>query len=304
MAPATCLSPGRRRASCLSPLGLACRVCALSLVHSGDEATCPRCGWHLARHHGIWRVPGDGAPAGFTASRREHLADIASRHFWFPPRRRLLATRLDLFCQPFSSAIELGCGTGDFLPELSRRAGRVLGVDGYVDSLETARHSCPRAELLAADLDRGLPLAPAQFDLAVALDVLEHVAADTLLEEIRRVTLPRATLLLAVPALPALWSALDDAARHRLRYRRRTLEPCLAAHGFSLLSTTYYQMILLPLVFVARRLGGGALARFERRPPAVVGRVLGAINDFEVRSFGRWSLPWGSSLVATAVRTG
>lgn len=286
----------------MSAVNLACRDCALPLVRTADAARCPRCGARLERRDGICWVAGDGPPAGFTAARRDHLALLAARHFWFPPRRRLLARRLDLTGRSFERALELGCGTGDFLPELARRAPIVAGVDGYRESLAAARRACPRAELFAADLERGLPLAAAQFDLVVALDVLEHVDPEIALAEIRRLTPPGALLLLAVPALPALWSDLDRAAGHRQRYRRRTLEPRLAAHGFRLAATTHYQFLLLPLVYLSRRLGGATLARVERRPPAPIARLLGAINAVEVACFGGRSLPWGSSLVATAER--
>jgi SAM-dependent methyltransferase len=281
---------------------LACRRCARPLAVSDDGAACPGCGARVARSGGIWRVVGDGAPGGFARERRQHLAEISARHFWFPPRRRLLGRRLDLCGRGFARALELGCGTGDFLPELARRAGEVVGVDGYPESLAAARAVCPRAELLAADLERGLPLAAGQFDLVVALDVLEHVDSEIVLEEVRRLAAPAAVLLVAVPALPSLWSELDRAAGHRQRYRRADLAARLAAHGFRLVAATHYQMLLLPLVYLSRRLGGARFAGVERRPPAALGRLLGAVNHLEVACFGARDLPWGSSLIATAER--
>jgi len=281
---------------------LACRRCARPLAAGADVAACQRCGERIEKVDGIWRAAGDGTPAGFGPDRVEHLAELSPRHFWFPPRRRLLARRLDLCGRRFVRALELGCGAGEFLPELALRAQDVVGTDGWNGLLERARNRCPAAELLAADLERGLPLAAGQFDLLVALDVLEHVDEEAALAEIRRLAAPGAILLVSVPALPALWSDLDRAAGHRRRYRRRELAERLEAHGFALLAATHYQMLLLPLVLLTRRLGRRPLVGLERRPPAALGCLLGAVNRFEVACLGARELPWGSSLIATAER--
>jgi SAM-dependent methyltransferase len=282
----------------------ACRQCARELEPANGRAHCEHCGLLLVLEDDIWRAMGDGEPAGFSPARREHLAALLPSHFWFPPRHRLLCRRIDLVGQGFRSALELGCGTGTFLPELARRAAAVAGVDGYSASLREARRRCPQAELLAADLDLGLPLAPGQFDLVVSFDVLEHVEPGPLLDEIHRLCADRALLVLAVPAGRALWSRLDEDAGHRRRYDRRALEIELTQSGFRLLSTTHYQMLLLPLAFVARRFAGRRAHRIERHPPPLLGRILGAVNAFEVSRFGSRRLPWGMSLIATAQRTG
>lgn len=279
---------------------LACRTCRVELVAEAEAARCPRCGARVERRDGIWRTGDAGAPAGFARERRDHLAELAARHFWFPPRRRLLARRLDLLGRRFAAALELGCGTGGFLGELAARADEVTGVDAWVASLEAARTVAPGTELIAADLELGVPLADGRFDLIVALDVLEHVDGDLLLAEIRRLAARDARLLIAVPAGPGLWSALDEAAGHRRRFDRAALGRLLAAHGCERVRTTHYQMLLWPLVYLSRRLAPRRLHRLERRPPAWLGRALGAVNAAEVGLFGRRSLPFGSSLVATA----
>jgi hypothetical protein len=69
---------------------------------------------------------------------------------------------------------------------------------------------------------------------------------------------------------------------------------------FQLLYRTYYQFLLFPLVWLARRLRLSVDWKLERQPPAVVSSLLQSINDAEVTWFqGKWLL-WGSSLVAIA----
>jgi SAM-dependent methyltransferase len=74
------------------------------------------------------------------------------------------------------SVIDLGCGTGAWLAEFKRHGVRdILGVDGpHVDPAGLVIHP---EQFLAADLT--LPLAlHAQFDLAMSLEVAEHLSAD------------------------------------------------------------------------------------------------------------------------------
>jgi hypothetical protein len=132
------------------------------------------------------------------------------------------------------------------------------------------------------------------------LDVHHHVDGDRLLGEIRRLAKGDAGLLIAVPAGPRLWSAVDEAAGHRRRFDRTALGRLLETHGCERIRTTHYQMLLWPLVFLSRRLAPSRLHGLERRPPAWIGRALGAVNSAEVRLFGARSLPFGSSLVSTA----
>lgn len=252
----------------------------------------------------MWSAP-ELSPPGFRRERRDHLADIEREHFWFPPRRRLLAGLLDRGTSgsgpgAAGRAIELGCGTGGFLPVLAERFGEVVAVEAYGESLAAAApHS--RVVKIQGDVTR-VPLADGQFRLAVALDVLEHVDPDAFLAEAARLVEPGGRLLLSVPALPGLWSELDEAAGHRCRYTRRRLAAELARAGWSLEHWTHYQLALLPLVWLTRR-GPWRRARgTERHPPRLLGRALGAVNSLEVRWFGRRRLPAGSSLVAVGRR--
>lgn len=283
-----------------------CPRCATGLAADGDDLVCPGCGHRLARRGGVvWSDPGF-RPERYAPHRREHLAGLVQDHFWFPPRRRLLTGILDRRVSggPAAAAVELGCGTGEFLPVLAARFGAVTGVDAYGESLAVAAAAVDGStggdvELIQGDATR-VPLAAGRFHLAVALDVLEHVDPDAFLTEAARLVAPGGWLLLAVPALPALWSELDEAAGHRCRYTRRLLAAELARNGWRLVHWTHYQLALLPLVWAVRRSPWRGGRRVERRPPGLVGRLLGAVNEIEVRSLGRFRLPWGSSLVALA----
>ncbi len=279
----------------------ACPRCGLGLEARGDGGGCPGCGWRPVRSGGIWWAAPELRPARFRPERRDHLEALARDHFWFPPRRRLLTGILDrhLDRRAGARAVDLGCGTGGFLPALRERFAGVAAVDAYGESLDAAGQAAPGTVRIQADVSR-VPLAAGQFRLAVALDVLEHVEPAPFLSEAARLVEAAGWLLLSVPALPALWSELDEAAGHRCRYTRRSLAEELTAAGWELVHWTHYQAALLPLVWLVRRSPWGHGRRIERRPPGLLGRTLGAVNELEVRALGGLRLPWGSSLVALA----
>jgi SAM-dependent methyltransferase len=74
------------------------------------------------------------------------------------------------------SVVDVGCGTGAWLAEFARcGANRVLGLDGeYVDR---SRLLIPRERFVATDLDSNwnTPAGEGVFDLAVCLEVGEHL---------------------------------------------------------------------------------------------------------------------------------
>jgi SAM-dependent methyltransferase len=289
--------------SAVPALAWICPGCNGRLEESGSTLACAPCAARIDGRDGIWRAGGGFRPAGFAPERRAHLEALEADHFWFPPRRRLLAALLDRTPAGGGAAIDLGCGTGGFLSVLARRFATVVGVDAYGESLAIARGRAPGAELLEADAT-AVPLAAHQFDLAAALDVLEHGDPDALLGEARRLVRPGGWLLVSVPAFPSLWSELDEAAGHRRRYRRSTLDAELTAAGWRLVDWTHYQMLLFPLVWFGRRFPVRFPRRLERRPPGWLGALLGTVNDLEVALLARRRLPWGSSLLALARREG
>jgi SAM-dependent methyltransferase len=238
-------------------------------------------------------------PAGFAASRRDHLWQLEQGHFWFASRDRLAGRLLRRLRRRTDAAlIELGCGTGRLLASLDLEGLEVLGVEGYAESLERAAARGVTATLLQADVG-ALPVADAQFDLVLAFDVLEHVPSERFLREARRVARAGGRLLLSVPASPRLWSAHDAQAGHRCRYTVRQLRRELRDAGWIPSRHTHYQFILYPAVWASRMRATGVNA-LERRPPRWLDRLLSAINRLEVAALSGVTLPWGSSLFMSA----
>jgi len=108
------------------------------------------------------------------------------------------------------SVLDVGCGEGVLTHEWAQRLGDgpVVGIDLDDPKLraEWARRSRPNLEYRAADAT-ALDFADRQFDLAAAIEVLEHVPEpEATVAEMARVA--RRHLLVSVPREP-LWRALN-----------------------------------------------------------------------------------------------
>lgn len=74
------------------------------------------------------------------------------------------------------SVVDVGCGEGDWLAAFRKAGvGDVLGIDG--DHVDHSRLQIPRHQFQVADLSKPFRLGRV-FDLAVSLEVAEHLPAD------------------------------------------------------------------------------------------------------------------------------
>jgi SAM-dependent methyltransferase len=111
-----------------------------------------------------------------------------------------------------SSVLDVGCGEGVLTVEWAERLGdaRVVGIDLDDPKLraEWEQRKRPNLEFRAEEATR-LSFADGEFDLAAAIEVLEHVPEpEATLAEMARVT--RRHLLVSVPREP-LWRGLNMA---------------------------------------------------------------------------------------------
>lgn len=232
----------------------------------------------------------------FGADRLARIAQLEDSHFWFAGRRALVQRLLDRHLDRRArAALDVGCGTGSFLPVLERYADRVVGIDPLAGA---------RSGPIVAGIAERMPFEEGSFDLAVALDVLEHVDDRAAVGELARVVRPGGWTVVTVPAFPSLWSERDERAGHRRRYRRSQLVNLLESADFVVAETAYYQFLLFPLLVMSRAIGRlrPRAADLEEEPPPTLNRLLRRLGELEVRlgKYVRW--PWGSTLAVAAQR--
>jgi SAM-dependent methyltransferase len=173
------------------------------------------------------------------------------RHWWYRGRRTVIERVLTGMRLPARARIlDAGCGSGRNMVELARH-GTVTGVELSETSVELARARKVGEVISGSVLD--MPFPADSFDLAVSLDVIEHLEDDLgALREMRRTVTPGGSLLVTVPAYPWLWSGHDEINHHHRRYTRRSLELVAEQSGWEQVRTTYFNSLLLPAAIVLR----------------------------------------------------
>jgi SAM-dependent methyltransferase len=232
------------------------------------------------------------------------LHEVDTRHWWHLGMRSLAGALLD--GRLHGALLDAGCGTGGFLAWAAGTGAltRLCGIDLSAEAIELARETVPEAELHAAPLDR-IPFGDAEFDVAVSLDVLQHVpegVLDASLRELRRVLRPGGALLVRTNGdrrarrVREDWRAYDDA----------TLAADLRRAGFAVRRLTHANTVL-SIAAAARGRRPEAptgescgIPQVEKGAKAAAGQALLELETQVVARGGR--LPYGHTLFALAER--
>ncbi len=152
-------------------------------------------------------------------------------------------------------ALDLGCGDARHSGLIP--ASQLVLADISPVALDRARRRGPRdARVVEIEADAPLPFADCEFELVVAIDVIEHVRDTQLwLSEVRRVLAPGGLLALTTPAhsrLTALkWALvgierdLDPFSPHLRFYTRKSLSRALDDLGFTAIEVRRQADLLL-----------------------------------------------------------
>jgi SAM-dependent methyltransferase len=225
------------------------------------------------------------------------------RHWWYRGRRKVLARAFAELDLPHPARIlDAGCGSGRNMVELAP-LGTVTGVELSDTSVTLARARAVGEVIEGSVLE--MPFETDSFDLAVSLDVIEHLDQHLeALRELRRVVAPGGALLVTVPAYGWLWSGHDEINHHFRRYTRRSLQRVAQQAGWQQVRTTYFNSLLLPVAILLRALDRWSTKTTESSldlwiPPEPVNRLLELPLDLEAALIGRGGrIPAGLSLLA------
>lgn len=156
-------------------------------------------------------------------------ADDPLEYYYKPLTARLYRDRLRLVIdllggRRYSALLEVGYGSGIFLPELDRHTDRLAGIDLHGETGrvgEMLGRLGVEAELKQASLYE-LPFADGEFDALVCVSVLEHLTdLDGAFDEFRRVLAPDGVAALGFPVR----NPLTDGFFRLVGYNPRAIHP-------------------------------------------------------------------------------
>jgi hypothetical protein len=146
------------------------------------------------------------------------------------------------------------------------------------------------------------------FDLIGFFDVLEHAESDVaLLNQYLPFLKKDGVVMATVPAWQMFWGDHDVASRHFRRYRLSTLVTACDAAGLRLVRSTYFNLLLAPLILLvrtsnrirAKSSGCGDLTL----PSPLINALLRRIFMLEAHLLRLVRLPFGVSLLAVFRRS-
>lgn len=238
------------------------------------------------------------------------MRQLQRGHWWFRGRRAVLRKIIAQLGLPADARIlEAGAGTGGNVPML-----QCFGDVSAFDPDDEARSFC-LAETGLGCLAGALPdenpfQGKSEFDLVVALDVIEHVDDDVgALKSLAACVREGGALLLTVPAYQWMFSSHDVAHHHKRRYAKSELESRLLEAGCRVSRIGHFNAFLFPAI-AAVRLCNRLLRRPGRSDMEMPGRWLNAlllrVFAIEAKLLGRNGFSFGTSIfvVAEPTRTG
>lgn len=141
--------------------------------------------------------------------------------------------------------LEVGCGIGTMTRRLLETAESVVAIEPNQTCAAIARREIgdhPRFELRVCHLEECDPgeLASRRFDTVLCVNVLEHIEDDVAaLRAFGDIVGPAGRVVVFVPAVQAVYGALDAALGHHRRYSKRSLDTAFTKAGLDVTALRY-----------------------------------------------------------------
>jgi len=235
-------------------------------------------------------------------------ADLWRRHWWWQVRHQIVLRELTAIAPPRPETanprrlLDIGCAGGVAFDDWSK-FGLIYGLEPDERLIDSTPHWRGRItqQGFGPDFQFDEP-----FDIALMLDVLEHIEDDRgALESLYQLLSPGGYAILTVPALMSLWSVHDEVNLHFRRYHKRPFRTLLTDAGFTIHKLEPLFCWSLPLVWLRKWLATREQAAYQVKVP---GRVTNALfsmltrGEHALRRGTGIPLPWGSSLLAVIQR--
>jgi len=242
-----------------------------------------------------------------------YCLQLEDTSFWFKHRNRCILEVLRRF-PPGPPFFDIGGGNGFVSAAVQGIGCSVVLLEPGVQGARNARLRGIENVICSTLDDAGL--LPERMPSAGAFDVVEHIQDDvSFLRSIASRLVPGGRFYLTVPALPILWSQIDELAGHYRRYTTTALSSLLTEVGLHIEYVTYFfSMLPLPIFLlrsIPHRIGirrsdaeFGKRSYGEHHPPNRFAIFLQKLQDRElaiIRS-GRTMIT-GTSCLAVAKKS-
>jgi SAM-dependent methyltransferase len=210
--------------------------------------------------------------------------------------------------------LEVGCSSGFLLEDLQRELphAQLIGSDYVRGPLEDLASRHPGIPLLQFDLVQ-CPLPDCSIDVAVLLNVLEHIKDDVgAIHQLHRILKPGGALVLEVPAGPQLYDVYDKVLMHFRRYRLSGLRRLLKDAGFAVIDASSLGAFLYPGFCHVKRKNRRYLEAPEDVQRQIVARAIQKTARNRVLEAVMWleecarrvlPMPFGIRCLATSIKS-
>ena len=236
----------------------------------------------------------------------ESLDKLERSYWWHQHRVRMAVQFFKATGLTKPSVLDIGCGTGGFMQQFAEMVEATSTVGIETSPLGLKACQAKGLDVLDQDLMDPVNLPRDDFDLATAMDVLEHLPDERpAIRLVHQNLKPGGYFIISVPAFPSLWSSWDDHLNHFRRYTVASLRNVLQEEGFEVERVTYgFGFALIPALL--RRLMG---EEYDENTcafppvPAWVNTVLTIAGKFEGMVLRILNIPCGLSVFAVAKKS-
>ncbi len=207
--------------------------------------------------------------------------------------------------------VDIGFGHGTEIPKCLLDRSELVGVDINFNSLSQIK-KLGNSSVIFVNADvLDLPFKES-FDVALLLDVLEHIEDDgKALASIQQVLKKDGILIIMVPAMPSMYGRFDKLAFHKRRYSAKDLKSKLTRAGFTVTKISYFFFFIFPFIYLFRKMREVFFSISRKEDSSITDmaeiRVIPGINEvglatlmLESGLIKKISFPFGSSIVAIA----
>ncbi len=175
------------------------------------------------------------------------------------------------------TVLDIGCNDGSISLLVAKKCKKLVGVDVDSQILGIAEKRFKKAklknfELKIVDAEKALPFKAGQFDVVIAIDVIEHISNyQKAVEDVFRILKPKGKFLMAVPNVETSWKRLQKKygffyysdPDHKIEFTKEQLKKLLTSCNFMIenMQTTVFDTPLAPLIDI---LGGFSLPLYQK----------------------------------------